>query len=185
MGKNKSLIYMNIRRTILILVLGFLTASCSERWVTEKERTPGEPLRDARTLQERGESEQPPSDDQVAEDCLAFVRATKVVSAGKPVTDCLGCPSEGTDLLSFPQANTDAMTCSDDTCTALVTIRAVFNPASGDTLSGGLTGWISPEQRTGYFSGKVPSGEQEYRVKITYKRRAQTSSPSMRRTRMA
>lgn len=74
-------------------------------------------------------------------------------------------------MLSFRHIKTDAVSCSGDTCTVVVTIRAVFNPGSGETLAGGLTGWIPPEQRSAYLSGHTPSGEQTYRVQITYKRR--------------
>jgi hypothetical protein len=54
-----------------------------------------------------------------------------------------------------------------------VTIRASFNPGAGERIAGGLTAWISPEQRSEYLSGRMPSGEQVYRVKITYKRRGE------------
>ena len=50
-------------------------------------------------------------------------------------------------------------------------IRAVFNPGAGETIAGGLTAWIPPEQRSAYLSGHTPSGEQAYHVQITYKRR--------------
>ena len=75
-------------------------------------------------------------------------------------------------MLAFRQMKTDAVSCSGDTCNVVVTIRAVFNPGSGETLAGGLTAWIPPEQRSAYLSGRTPSGEQAYRVKITYKRRS-------------
>ena len=54
-----------------------------------------------------------------------------------------------------------------------VTIHAVFNPGSGETVTGGLTAWIPPEQRNAYLSGHTPSGEQVYHVHITYKRRGE------------
>jgi hypothetical protein len=74
--------------------------------------------------------------------------------------------------LSFRNTTTDAISCSGDTCNVVVTIRAVFNPASGETIAGGLTAWIPPEQRTAYLSGQAPPDEQTYHVQITYKRRA-------------
>jgi hypothetical protein len=52
-----------------------------------------------------------------------------------------------------------------------VTLRAVFNPGSGEKFTGGLTAWIPPEQRSAYLSGHTPSGEQAYRVQMAYKRR--------------
>jgi len=53
----------------------------------------------------------------------------------------------------------------------LVTISVSFNPGTGERIAGGLTAWISPEQRSAYLSGHTPSGEQVYPVQITYKRR--------------
>src|SRR5947208_17105756 len=82
-----------------------------------------------------------------------------------------GCPAGGTDVLVFRHMKTDSVSGSDDTCTVVVTIRAVFNPGSGETIAGGLTAWIPPEQRSAYLGGETPSGEQVYRVRITYKRR--------------
>ncbi len=73
-------------------------------------------------------------------------------------------------MLTFRHVKTETASCSADTCTLLVTIRAVFEPGSGETIAGGLTAWIPPEQRTAYLSGHTPAGEQEYRVRITYKR---------------
>jgi hypothetical protein len=67
---------------------------------------------------------------------------------------------------------TDRISCSGDTCTVLVTIRVSFNPGTGERMSGGLTAWIPPEQRSAYLGGQTPSGEQAYRVQITYKRRS-------------
>jgi hypothetical protein len=65
---------------------------------------------------------------------------------------------------------TDVVSCSGDTCTVVVTIRAVFNSGSGETVTGGLTAWIPAEQRNAYLSGHTLSDEQVYRVRITYKR---------------
>ena len=112
-----------------------------------------------------------PGKDDIEEDCAAFVRSTKVVRARAAATDCPGCPAAGTAVLAFRGMKTDAVSCSGDTCIVVVTIRAVFNPSSGETMSGGLTGWIPPEQRTAYLKGQTPSGEQAYDVQITYKHR--------------
>ena len=73
------------------------------------------------------EDELQPDEDKIGEDCLAFLRATKVVSAPAARTDCPGCPAGGTEVLRFRQMKTDAVSCSGDMCTVLVTIRAVFN----------------------------------------------------------
>jgi hypothetical protein len=76
-------------------------------------------------------------------------------------------------VLAFRHMKTDSVSCSGDTCTVLVTIRAVFNPGAGETIARGLTAWISPEQRSAYLSRHTPSGEQAYHVQITYKRRGE------------
>jgi hypothetical protein len=76
-------------------------------------------------------------------------------------------------VLAFRHVKTDSVSCSVDTCTVLVTIRAVFNAGAGETIAGGLTAWISPEQRSVYLNGNTPSGEQVYHVQITYKLRGE------------
>ena len=157
---------INIRRAALIFVAGIITASCSEKSAPNQEK-------DANTSEvetAEGGDEQP-EEDQIAEDCAAFVRSTKVVPARVTSADCPGCPAGGTPILAFRGMKTDLVSCSDDTCTVVATIRAVFNPGSGETVSGGLTAWLPPEQRSGYLKGQTPSGEQAYRVQITYKRR--------------
>ena len=166
---------MNIRRAALIFVAGIITASCSEKSAPDREKdvntseTPRNLVREAEAETE----ELQPDEDKIAEDCVAFVRSTKVVPARAASTDCPGCPARGTDVLAFRQMKTDSVSCSGDTCTVLVTIRAVFNPGAGETIAGGLTAWIPPEQRSEYLSGHTPSGEQAYRVQITYKRRGE------------
>ncbi len=74
-------------------------------------------------------------------------------------------------MLTVRQMKTDAVSCSGDTCNAVVTIRALFNPGSGERIAGGLTAWIPLEQRNAYLSGQTPAGEQAFRLQITYKRR--------------
>ena len=75
-------------------------------------------------------------------------------------------------MLAFRHMKTDSVSCSGDTCTVLVTIRAVFNSGAGETIAGGLTAWISPEHKR-IFKWPRPSGERAYHVKITYKRRGE------------
>jgi hypothetical protein len=168
---------MDIRRAALIFVASIITASCSEKSAPDRERDANtsearrEVARESKV--ERGEDELQPEEDMISEDCVAFVRSTKVVPARTTSTDCPGCSVAGTEALSFRNMKTDAVSCSGDTCTVVVTIRAVFNPGSGETVAGGLTAWIPPEQRSAYLSGHTPSGEQAYRVQITYKRRAE------------
>jgi hypothetical protein len=168
---------MNIRRAALIFVAGIMTASCSEKSALDREKdantseAPRELVRKSEV--ETGGEELRPDEDKIAGDCVAFARSTKVVPARTASTDCPGCPAAGTEVLAFRNMKTDAVSCSGDTCTVVVTIRAVFNPGSGETIAGGLTAWIPPEQRSGYLSGRTPSGEQAYRVQVTYKRRAE------------
>ena len=166
---------MNIHRAALIFVAGIITASCSEKSAPdpEKDANTSEAPRGLvrKSEMETGAEELQPGEDKIGEDCVAFVRSTKVVPARAASTDCPGCAAAGTDVLTFRHMKTDAVSCSGDTCTVVVTIRAVFNPGSGETVAGGLTAWIPPEQRSAYLSGQTPSGEQAYRVQITYKRR--------------
>ena len=172
---------MNIRRAALIFVVGIITASCAEKSEPDREKdantseAPPEPTREPvrEPKVETGGDELQPGEDMIGEDCAAFVRSTKVVPARAASTDCPGCPAGGTEVLTFRHMKTDAVSCSGDTCNVVVTIRAVFNSGSGETLAGGLTAWISPEQRSAYLSGHTPSGEQAYRVQITYKRRGE------------
>jgi hypothetical protein len=164
---------MKIRRAALIVVAGIITASCSEKSAPDREKhsDTSEATRAPASEVAEAEDELGPGEDEIAEDCLAFVRSTKVVPAQAPKADCPGCPAAGAEVLTFRQMKTDRISCSGDTCTILVTIRVAFNPGAGERIAGGLTAWISPEQRSEYLSGRTPSGEQTYRVKITYKRR--------------
>ncbi len=166
---------MNIRRAALIFVAGIMTVSCSEKSAPDRGKdvntseAPREVVRES-----EGETvgdELQPDEDKIAEDCVAFVRSTKVVPARTASTDCPACPVGGTEVLAFRNMKTDAVSCAGDTCNVVVTIRAVFNPGAGETIAGGLTAWISPEQRTEYLSGRTPAGEPAFRVQITYQRR--------------
>ena len=159
---------MDIRRVALIFMAGIITASCSEKSASDRDN---ESARKSEPERTKGEGELQPREDEIAEDCVAFVRSTKVVPAQAASTDCPGCPAGGAEVLAFRHMKTDAVSCSGDTCNVVVTIRAVFNPSSGETLAGGLTAWIPPEQRRAYLSGRTLSDEQAYRVQITYKRR--------------
>ena len=166
---------INIRRAALIFVAGIITATCSEKSAPNQgndantSEAPRELVRKSEV--ETGGDELQPPEDKIGEDCVAFVRSTKVVPARAASADCSGCSAGGTDVLVFRHMKTDLVSCSDDTCTVVVTIRAVFNPGAGETIAGGLTAWIPPEQRSAYLSGHTPSGEQAYHVQITYKRR--------------
>lgn len=166
---------MKIRRVAAIVAAGIITASCSDRSTPARDKDANAPesTREADSETAERDEELQPREDEIAEDCVAFLRATKVNPAQTPSTDCPGCPAGGAEVLTFREMKTDRISCSGDTCEVAVTIRAFFNPGSGETLAGGLTAWIPPEQRNEYLSGSTPSGEQQYRVKITYKRRGQ------------
>jgi len=168
---------MNIRRATLIMIAGVMAASCSEKPAPDRAKeldpseTPREPARESDSDGAGGKHEPPPSESQIARECVALLRSTKVIPAQGAPTDCPGCPVRGTEVLTVRQIKTDAVSCSGDTCNAVVTIRAVFNPGSGETIAGGLTAWIPPEQRSTYLSGQIPSEEQVYRVQVTYRYR--------------
>lgn len=174
---------MNIRRAALILFAGIIAASCSEKSAPSRDKNaneseaPREPprqlVRESEVETAEGGDELRPGEDRIGEDCVAFVRSTRVAPARAASTECPECPAGGTDVLAFRHMQTDAVSCSGDTCTVLVTIRAVFNPGSGGSFAGGLTAWIPPEQRSAYSAGNTPSGEQAFRVQITYKRRGE------------
>jgi hypothetical protein len=157
-------------RIVLILVAGIITASCSEKSASEKH---SEVKRESDSMAAKEEDESQPHEDEIEEHCVAFVRSTKAVSAQTPAAGCPGCPPAGAEVLAFRRMKTDRISCSGDTCSVLVTLRVSFNPGAGERMAGGLTAWISPEQRNAYLSGQTPSGEQAYRVQITYKRRGE------------
>jgi hypothetical protein len=161
---------MKIRRAALIVIAGIIAGSCSQKSAPDREKHSSTPQTTREQVAER-EDQRQPGEDEIAEDCVAFVRSTRIVPAQAPKADCPGCPASGAQVLAFRQMRTDTISCSGDTCTVLVTIRVSFNPGAGERIAGGLTAWISPEQRSEYLSGRTPSGEQAYRVKITYKRR--------------
>ena len=169
---------MSARHVAVIFAVAIITASCSENPATEPEKdvTKSEPSPEpsavAKVEPAAGDAAlRPPPESKIAKDCVALVRATKVVPAPGANKDCPGCPAGGTEVLTYRQMKPEALSCSGDTCSVVVTIRAMFNPGSGETLSGGLTAWIPPEQRSAYLSGHVPSDEQAFRVQITYKHR--------------
>lgn len=163
----------NIRRAALILVAGIITASCSEKSALNRENDANTPetARESEIKTAQDADEQQPDQDQIEQDCAALVSFTKITPARSAATNCPTCPAAGAAILAFRGMKTEAVSCSGDTCTVIATIRAVYNPGSGERIGGGLTAWISPEQRSAYLSGHMPSGDQTYRVKITYKHR--------------
>lgn len=165
---------MNIHRTTLIFVCGIIMASCSEKSAPDPEKATSEAASElVREHQAEppaaGEAVQRPGEGKIGRDIVAFVRSTKIVPAAGASADCPRCPPGGTDVLTLRHFKTDSVSCSGATCTVVVTIHADFNPASGESMAGGLTAWISPEQRSAYLTGQIPVGEQVFRVQITYR----------------
>jgi hypothetical protein len=117
------------------------------------------------------EPETQPSKDEIMDDCRAFVAATRSASA-KPDGTCATCPTgaQSKDVLKPMGMDVTGISCADNRCEANATIRVTFNPSTGQPITGGLVGWISPRQRDEWLRGKTPSGEQVYRVKIAYVR---------------
>ena len=154
---------------MLLAVAATFPLACSDnRTERHVERTRSEAGGGQKAAE--GGDEPQPGKDEIEEDCVAFVRSTKVVPARGASVDCPGCPVGGTPVLAFRGMKTDSVSCSGDTCVVTATIRAVYDPGSGERITGGLTAWLPPEQRSAYLSGHMPSGEQAYRVQITYKR---------------
>ena len=166
---------MNVVRPALILVASLITTSCSEEAASDRQKdameAPREQMRESKPTAAPADAPQRPGEGKIGRDVVAFVRATRIVPAAGASTDCPGCPAGGTEALTMRQFKTDSVSCSGDTCTVVVTIRAEFNPGAGEKMAGGLTGWIAPEQRNAYLSGSAPSDEQVFRVQITYRHR--------------
>jgi len=138
-----------------------MTASCSEKAAPERES-------------KSEENESKPRENEIAEDCVAFVRSTKVVP---PTPECAGCTGDTREALAFQQIKLDRISCTGPACEVTVTLKAAFIPGTGGTISGGLAGWISPEQRQAFLSGRAPEGEQLYPVKISYRREGEQWRP--------
>jgi len=159
--------------TLIALVL--LAAACSRRSDPDrkdKSDKTSEHESGVANSPEREEKESQPSEDNIVEDCLAFVWLTKAMPAKTTsAADCPECPSsaEGTQVLKFQAAKVDRASCVGGTCEVAVSIHASFNPSKGGTITGGLTGWIPLEQREQYSRGQTPPGEQVYRLNITYR----------------
>jgi hypothetical protein len=76
-------------------------------------------------------------------------------------------------VLRFNDVKIDRVISSGESCTVAVRIFATFNPSVGGPIAGGLTAWISPEQRAQYARGETPAGQQEYKVNVTYRKTPQ------------
>jgi len=174
---------MNIRRLTLVFLAGIITASCSEKSGVERNQNSQtqetKPNQEVAASNERSieseakeENELQPPEDEIAEDCVAFLRSTKTGPAPGATADCPQCPvsSEEKEVLRFDAIQVDRVTRSESTCEVQVTIHATFNPSPRESIAGGLTAWISPGQRAKYLQGEIPSGPQGYKVKVIYKR---------------
>ena len=144
---------------------GLLAVSCSDETKSEA---------DSRTQSEMAEVENDdqPREDEIAEDCVGFVRATKVVPVQTPGPECADCAAvaAAVEILAFREFHADKISCSGDTCEVAVTIRGAFNPAPAGTINGGLAAWFSQEQRAACLAGQPLAGEQIFPIKVIYKR---------------
>jgi hypothetical protein len=120
----------------------------------------------------REEKESQPEEQDIGEDCVAFLQATKAFPpADATSSGCPTCPAkEGSAVLKVSTVTVDGVTPSPDRCEVNATIRATFNPSAHLPITGGLTGWIPKEQREKFERGETPEGEQVYHLKITYRR---------------
>ncbi|MEP6604111.1 MAG: hypothetical protein ABJB69_09205 [Spartobacteria bacterium] len=174
MSKPLPFVLMNIARVTLIFA-ALIAISCSEKSVPgpNEKIKPSQEIA-AQSSEAKEESELAPPEDEIAEDCVAFLRSTKTVPANPANADCPQCDAnaEAKEVLKFDSIKVDRTKCSESTCEIDVTIRATFNPSPPGVIAGGLTGWISPERRAQYSHGQTPSGAQTYQVKVTYRRAA-------------
>lgn len=167
--------------TLLFLVaLNIQLASCSEKPTNAKAAgspslkesgTPGE--KEEADADGKPEFEAAPEPEEIGEDCVGFLRATRSLPHDVEADDCPNCPSGSTtspEVLKFETFAIDKITTSKEGCEVAVRIEAVFNPSDGGKIAGGLTGWISPEQKDLYAHGKTPPGRQTYKVRIIYRR---------------
>jgi hypothetical protein len=160
---------------VTLISLALLTAACSRKSDSDrKDRSDktSEKESEVANSPEREENESQPPEDEIVEDCHALTWLTKAMPAKTTSADCPQCPAsaEGTEVLKFQGAKVDRVSCVGGTCEVAASIHASFNPSKGGTITGGLTGWIPPEQRDQYSLGQTPPGEQVYHLKITYGR---------------
>jgi hypothetical protein len=161
-----------VNRTLIILVIGFAATACSEKSSVREDTSERVNKEASPNSAEDARAESRPEGDQIAEDCVAFVSATKTLDPRRAADNCKTClASDGAvQVFRLNGIRTDRVPCSETACDIIVTIRAIFNPSSRNPIGGGLTAWISPEQREQWLRGQTPEGEQVYAVKITYRR---------------
>lgn len=171
---------MRIIRLTVVSLLAVLTISCSEKTTRtaaapEKEYSEAEresAARDGKSSAEADEAkERAPESEEIGEDCVAFLRSTKATPPNRENKDCPQCPSDAAvEVLKFDDFHVDRVTPGESSCKVAVTIKGQFNPSSSGEIVGGLTGWITPEQKAQYLRGETPTGQQIYQVKIIYQR---------------
>ena len=183
---------MNVFAVTVISLAGLLAVSCSEksdpapekrsdqaeqkthRESTSESTSPSVSEERAQETSADAENEDAPEAEDIGMDCVAFLRATTVAPTNREQGDCPTCPAnnEAAEVLRFRDIKIDQVSPGGDTCEVSVRILATFNPSHGGTIIGGLTKWISPEQKAQYAKGETPSGQQVYPVKVTYRRTA-------------
>lgn len=168
---------MRIFPAVLFALPCLLIAACSDNSDSDNDRKPTpQPLAEkepkATAEKESGEKELTPGPDEIGEDCVGFLRATKVPQPNEPGKACPECPSgtAGFEVLKFNGFKIEKISPSAVGCDVTVEIRAEFNPSPGGNIVGGLIAWIPPEKREQYARGETPAGEQLYKVKISYRR---------------
>lgn len=159
------------------VLLSLLISACSDHSESKNDgkSTPpslSEKKPDAGVEKESAESGATPDQDQVGEDCVAFLRATRVVKPKGENKECPECPGGTSDfeVLQFNGFKIEKISPSEAGCEVTVEIRAEFNPGPGGHIVGGLIAWIPPAQREQYAQGKTPAGTQLYQVKVIYRR---------------
>lgn len=171
---------MKLSILLFLAALNLQLAACSEKPTTAKSAGSA----DLKESGPRGEKEEADADgkpeleaapeaEEIGEDCVGFLRATRSVPGNGEAGDCLNCPGGSTtspEVLKFETFDIDKISSSEAGCEVSVRIQGVFNPSNGGKIVGGLTGWISPEQKASYSQGKTPPGRQTYKVRIIYRR---------------
>lgn len=174
---------------VLTFVAALVTSSCSEKTdahAKKKLKTenagssdeipaarslPNSESRDS-SAGKSSDTDSQPEAEEIAEDCVRFVRSTLTAAARTQNTECPTCPANTAEVLQFHGMEVEQVSCSGESCEIAVKLRATFNPSTGAAITGGLTAWISPENREQYLHGQIPSGEQTYHLKVAYRRTA-------------
>ena len=178
---------MNILRIAVICIAALLTASCSEQPALNsdsngqaeeaqnsseaagaKDGATGDAIGD----DEKAEQDVCPDKDIIAEDSVAFLRATIAAPPDDSNAGCPSCPPGDLppEVLQIRGVDVGKVSPAALGCEVVATLHATFNPSTSRPITGGLTGWMSPEQREQYLHGETPAGEQVYRLKIHYRR---------------